>query len=499
MELNLFSLSLCCLLLFFFFSLMKRVSGHGKPRLRLPPGPRTLPIIGNMHILTGALPHRLFRDLARNYGPVMHFQFGHISVVVISSPELAKEIMKTNEVIFAQRPQVLGASIISYGSKDLVNAPYGDYWKQLRKVCLLELLSAKRVQSFRAVREEEVSNYLQTVSSMAGSPINLSEMVFHLTSDITARTVFGRPCKEREEFKKALNEFINLRGGFDLADMFPSSKLARLISRSETRFLRVHRRLDKIITELIDTHREKGKKTEEDDEEDLVDVLLRLQQHGDLEFDLPLDSIKAVILDMFAAGTDTSATTMEWTMSQLLKNPRVMKKAQAEIRNVVKRKNKVTETDITEMKYLKQVIKETLRLSPPIPLLPPRESLETYEVNGYQIPKKSRVQINCWAIGRDPKYWDDPEEFKPERFENSSIDFRGQDFELLPFGTGRRGCPGIIFGVVIIELVIASLLYHFDWKLPNGLRSEDLDMSEGAGVAMVRKNSLYTIPIPYFP
>ncbi|KAG9443506.1 hypothetical protein H6P81_014846 [Aristolochia fimbriata] len=509
MEVSLFSLFLSLFLFFFFFiNLVKRIAGRGKyPTLRLPPGPRKLPIIGNLHVLRRRRAvHRLFRDLAQKFGPIMHFQFGHISLVVISSPDLAREILKTNELAFAQRPRLLGAYIATYGGKDLVNAPYGEYWKRLRKVCVLELLGAKSVQSFRGVRESEVAAFLDAVSAAArsGSPVNLSQTIFHLTADVTARTVFGRPCEAREEFKRAMDEYVHMRGGFDVADMFPSSKLARLFSRSEKRFRRVHRRLDEIITTLIDTHIGKGekKKTREDDEEeDLVDVLLRLQKRPDLEFDLPLDGIKAVILDMFAAGTDTSATVMEWVMSHLIKNPRVMKKAQAEIRNAVKGKTRVTETDIAEMNYLKLVIKESLRLSPPIPLLPPREAMETnYEINGYHIPKKSRVQINCWAIGRDPKYWDDePEVFKPERFENSSVDFRGQDFQLLPFGTGRRGCPGIIFGVAIIELVVASLLYHFDWKLPDGLPLEDLDMSEGEGVAMVRENSLWAIPVPYSP
>lgn len=181
-------------------------------------------------------------------------------------------------------------------------------------------------------------------------------------------------------------------------------------------------------------------------------------------------------------------------MSELMKNPRVMKKAQAELRQVLKGKIKIYEADIQELDYLKLVIKETLRLHPPLPLLLPRECRENCEIGGYQIPVKTKVIVNAWKIGRDPDYWNS---FIPERFSESSMTSMGTDFEFLAFGAGRRMCPGMLLGLANVELPLAMLLYHFDWKLPNEATSEDFDMSESFGVTLKRKNDLLLVPIPY--
>ncbi|KAG9443508.1 hypothetical protein H6P81_014848 [Aristolochia fimbriata] len=503
MELHLLQLVslLFCFTSSLFFLLLNRSgrSKGGNPDKKLPPGPWKLPVVGNIHQL-GTQLHRVLYNLSQRYGALMHLKLGQISLLVVSSPDAARQVMKAHDLVFSQRPHVLGSSILTYGNSDLINAPYGEYWRQLRKICILELLSAKRVQSFSRVREEEVSNLVESISSMLDSPINLSKMIFVLTNDIAARTVFGDKCSQQDMFKKAMDEAIKLVGGFDVADLFPSSKLIRIISRSEPKFLRIHQRLDRIVSNIIEAHEEKNKMRERDPEgeegEDLVDVLLRLQKHGELEFYLSSTNIKAVIFDMFAAGTETSSTTMEWAMSQLIRNPKVMKKAQEEVRNVMKGKTKITESDMNDMSYLKLVIKETFRLCPPVPLLLPRESMEDCQIDGYHIPKKTRVLVNCWAIGRNPKYWENPEVFEPERFLGSSVDFRGLNFELIPFGAGRRGCPGISFGLAIIELTLANLLYHFDWLLPGGASNESLDMSEAFGVTMARKNSLIVVPVP---
>ena len=200
---------------------------------------------------------------------------------------------------------------------------------------------------------------------------------------------------------------------------------------------------------------------------------------------------------MFAAGSETSATTIDWVMAEMIKNPKVMKKAQDEVRQVFNRNGSVDETCISEMKYLDCVIKETLRLHPSAPLLLPRESRDKCEINGYEIPAKTRVMINAWAMARDPRYWTDPESFMPERFLDSSVDFRGTNFEYIPFGAGRRICPGMLFGLINVEVPLAMLLYHFDWKLPNGMKHEDFDMTEMFGLTVGRKQALNLIPVAY--
>lgn len=186
-------------------------------------------------------------------------------------------------------------------------------------------------------------------------------------------------------------------------------------------------------------------------------------------------------------------------MAELLKNPQVMAKAQAEVRDVFSGKGNADETMIHELKFLKLVIKETLRLHAPVPLLIPRESRERCQINGYEIPVKTRVIINAWAIARDPENWNHPETFNPDRFLDSSIDYQGTNFEYIPFGAGRRICPGVLFGMANVELAIAQLLYHFDWKLPNGTQHQELDMTEDFCASLKRKQNLHVIPINYRP
>ncbi|KAL6955776.1 unspecific monooxygenase [Sarracenia purpurea var. burkii] len=202
---------------------------------------------------------------------------------------------------------------------------------------------------------------------------------------------------------------------------------------------------------------------------------------------------------MFAAGTDTTYTALEWAMTELLRNPRVMEQLQKEIRETSKSHQPiVTEDDLDQMKYLKAVIKETLRLHPPIPLLVPRMSTSDVKVLGFDITAGTHVITNAWAIGRDPSSWDEPEEFRPERFLETSVDFRGHDFQLIPFGAGRRGCPGIQFAMTIIELVLANLVHKFDFALPGGASGEELDMTEVAGLTIHKKSPLLVVVTPWF-
>ena len=206
-----------------------------------------------------------------------------------------------------------------------------------------------------------------------------------------------------------------------------------------------------------------------------------------------------VLQDMLAAGNDTSSTAAVWLMAELVRNPRVMKKAQEEVRRIVGEKAKVETDDIHQMEYLRCVVKETLRLHPPAPLLSPRETTTSVQIGGYEIPAKTRVLINAWAIQRDPRSWDKPEEFIPERFEKNPVDFNGQDFHFCPFGIGRRRCPGMAFGLVNIEYLIANLLYWFDWELPADCGPpEDLDMSEISGLSVRKKVPLRVLPIIRF-
>ncbi|KAK4267995.1 hypothetical protein QN277_024704 [Acacia crassicarpa] len=488
---------LFCFLCFVF--MIHKLSSSKKSLKALPPGPWKLPLIGNLHQI-GLLPHRSLRDLAYKHGPFMHVQLGQLSQFIVSSPEVAKEFMKTHDAIFANRPKFFAGEIIAYGSTNIAFSPYGKYWRQLRKICTLELLSMKRVQTFRRIREEEVYAFVKHIyEHELASEVNLSNKLYPLTSSIVARAAFGRKTRSVEDIIPAIMYAVQLTGGLSIPDLYPSLEFLRLINGTKTKAEKVHKEIDGMLNTIINDHLEKKVGDAGEAEEDLVDVLLRIQKENNLEVPLTLNNIKAVILDMFVGGTETTATTTAWAISEIIRNSNVMKKAQEEIRRVYGSKGYVDESELHQLKYLGAVIRETLRLHPPVVFLLPRESSEICQINGYEIPPKATVIINAWAIGRHNEYWNEPDKFQPERFIDSSIDYKGTHFEFIPFGGGRRICPGISFATPVLELIIANLLYHFDWKLSNGKRHEELDMTEMFGTVVRRKNDLCLVPTAYRP
>nr|XP_016488784.1 PREDICTED: premnaspirodiene oxygenase-like [Nicotiana tabacum] len=502
-----FNLTFLFLFLSFLFLVLSKWKKSKNLSKKLPPGPWKLPILGSVHhlALEGGHPHHALANLAKKYGPdLMHLQLGEISTVVVSSLDMAREVLKTHDLAFASRPKLLALEIIFYKSTDIAFSAYGDYWRQMRKVAVLELLSAKNVRSFTSIRRDEASRLIQIIrSSPTDEPINVTERILWYESSMTCKAAFGELLKDQKKFILIVRELTELSGGFSVADIFPSIKILHLLSGMKGRILNTHKRVDAIVEDVINEHIKNLANGKAGNGalggEDLVDVLLRLKESGELQIPITNDNIKAVMIDLFSAGTETSSTTTIWAMTEMMRNPKVYAKAQAEVREVFKGKETIDEDNIEELKYLKQVVKETLRLHPPLPLLLPRECREETNINGYTIPLKTRVMVNAWAIGRDPKYWEDAEQFKPERFEHVSVDFMGNNFEYLPFGSGRRMCPGISFGLINVHLPLAKLLYHCDWKLPDGVKPEDLDMTEFTAITAARKSELYLIATPYHP
>ncbi|PON43841.1 Cytochrome P450, E-class, group I, partial [Trema orientale] len=389
--------------------------------------------------------------------------------------------------------------ILFYGRKDVAFSSYGEYWRQARKICILELLSLKRVQQLHFVREEEVTLCMNKIRNAArsGEPVNLSELLLATPNNIVSRCILGQRVEDengRSWFGELSRQIMIDLMAFSMGDFYPSLRwvdvLRGFVGRLNSNFRAVDTFLDQIIEE-----RRAATKSDVDGTEnvkaDFVDILLKVQRE---EKKLTQDHMKAILLDMFVGGTDTTSASSEWLMTELLRNPRVMKKAQEEVRKVVGNKKKIEMSDINKMDYLKCVIKETFRLHPSAPLLLPRETSKSVKVGGRQIPAKTRVFINAWAIQRDPNVWERPEEFIPERFENKTVDF---NFDLLVFGCGRRKCPGLTFGMVNIEYIAANILFWFDWKLSG--KPEDLDMSEVYGLSVTKKNALHVVPIPYSP
>ncbi|CAN1328841.1 Desmethyl-deoxy-podophyllotoxin synthase [Linum perenne] len=452
-------------------------------------------------VLGNPLPHRRLRDLAARYGPLMHLQLGEVSTIVVSSGELAKEFLQTNDLNFASRAYLPSAHTIFYQGRNISFGTYGAYWSRMRKICVQELLGANRVKSFLPTMKEEVDKLVRGVGSTRSS-VNVSRMLYSMSYSVISRAVFGEIQLHQEHadaFYPVLKEILKALEGSCLWDLFPSSNLARVLS--EGRLKKLNREFDALLQTIINDRI--AKRSEKKKKKDLVDVLLDHIVDQDVEVPITNNDIKAVLLDMFLGGSDTFAVVIEWALSELMKNPKAMQKLQTEIRKEVGQKGRVDHDDLGQLHYLKLVIKETLRLHPPGPLLPPRQAREDTMVNGYQIPEKTRIIINAWAIARDHPNWVEPDKFVPERFmldDHGNGDYtKGLDFSMIPFGSGRRMCPGVQYGMTVLSLCLANLVYCFDWELPRGVTTQNLDMSEDFGIVVRRKNQLVLMVVPYQP
>ncbi|KAL8149923.1 hypothetical protein AgCh_006798 [Apium graveolens] len=435
----------------------------------------------------------------------MFLKLGSVQTLVISSASKAKEVFKYHDLCFSSRPATVGSQKLSYNGKDIIFAPYNEYWREMRKIATLHLFSSKRSQSFQPIREQEVARMVKTIRDGAAAAdsniVNLSKTLVTLTSSIIFRITFGKRYDDEDgaendnnmssRFHWLTTETQAKAVSFFLTDYFPVigpliDRLSGACARLETSFIA----LDEFYQELIDEHLHASTLSAQDCS--ILDILLQMKKDSP---EFTLDYVKAILMDVIVAASDTSAASFVWAMTFLIKHPSKMKKAQQEVRELIGNKGFVDENDVQKLVYLKAVMKETLRLNPPVPLLVPRETLEKCVIDGYEIKPKTLVYVNAYAIGKDPESWENPNEFLPERFiNNSSIDYKGQDFELIPFGVGRRICPGLVMGVATTELALANVLYCFNWQLPPGMKMEDIDMAPQPGVTMHKKNHLCLVP-----
>ncbi|KAL7125423.1 hypothetical protein ABFS83_14G116300 [Erythranthe nasuta] len=482
---------------------------HSTKRRRFPPGPTGFPVIGNMG-MSGELNHRGLAALAKTYGGLFHMKMGRIHMVAVSTAEMAREVLQTQDHVFSNRPANNSIRYLTYDRADMAFAHYGPFWRQMRKICVTKLFSRKRAGSWASAREE-IDSFVKTLDSRVGSPVNVGETVLGLTKNITYRAAFGSVSRDGQgEFVKIMQEFSKLFGAFNIADFFPW--LGWMNGRDLNRRLTNARgSLDGFIDKIIDDHINKknrkcnnNENTEEEEEveDDMVDELMEFyDENGNTSNDLKSssisitrDNIKALIMDVMFGGTETVASAIEWAMAELMKSPQDLKKVQQELAEVVGFDRKVNESDLEKLPYFKCIIKETLRLHPPIPLLL-HETASEATINGYVIPAGARVMINVWAIGRDPTQWADPDKFDPSRFlENVSPDFKGSNFEYIPFGSGRRSCPGMQLGLYGLELTVAHLCHSFNWELPDGMKPSELDMNDLFGLTAPRAVQLVAVP-----
>ncbi|XP_074360343.1 flavonoid 3'-monooxygenase [Apium graveolens] len=484
---------------------------HSSP-YPLPPGPKPWPIIGNMPHL-GTIPHHSLASLAQTYGPLMHLRLGFVHVVVACSADVAAHFLKTHDSKFSNRPPNSGAKHIAYNYQDMVFAPYGPRWRMLRKICAVHLFSAKALDDFRHVRQEEVGVLVGGLGGAGKRPVQLGQLLNICATNALGRVMLGKRVfnygssagsgdPKADEFKDMVVEMMTLAGVFNIGDFIPPLECLDLQGVAK-KMKKLHARFDFFLNQILEEHKISGGHGGAGNSKnaDLLTTLLSLKDVVDSEGGKLTDTeIKALLLNLFTAGTDTSSSTVEWAIAEVLRNPEILAQARKELDSVIGPDRLVTELDLPRLPYLQAVVKETFRLHPSTPLSLPRIASESCEINGYFIPKGSTLLVNVWAIARDPNMWADPLEFRPERFlpggEKPNVDVTGNDFEVIPFGAGRRICAGLSLGLRMVQLLTATLLHSFDWTLADGQEAKNINMDEAYGLTLQRAVPLMVHPTP---
>ncbi|CAO2034693.1 unnamed protein product [Urochloa humidicola] len=484
-----------------------RATHRGHKVYNLPPGPSPWPVMGNLNLL-GTLPHRSIQELSKKHGPLMLLRFGSFPVVVGSSVDMARFFLKTHDVLFLDRPRTAAGKHTTYDYSDITWLHYGPRWIQARRICATELFSTRRIASSKHIRADEVRALVRGLFAAAepGVPVHLNkDHLFPIGMNMVTRIVLGKrffgegvdavagPVWSVAELKWMLDELMQLNGVVNVGDWVPWLGWADLQGYVR-RMKKVGRKLNAFMEHVIDEHGERRRREGEGFvAKDLLDVLM------DPTLDLEVTHVKGFTQDLISGGTEGGTATVDWAMSELLRKPTVLATATEELDRVVGRGRWVAEEDLPRLPFLQAIVKETMRLHPVSPLLSPRVAREDASIAGYDIPRGTLVHVNVWAIGRDPAVWDAPDEFVPERFIGSEVDVVGQDLELLPFGSGRRMCPGYSLGLKMVQLSLANMLHDFTWRLPEGMKEEDITMEEVFGLTTARKFPLEVLVRPRLP
>ncbi|KAG6538163.1 hypothetical protein ZIOFF_003274 [Zingiber officinale] len=375
-------------------------------------------------------------------------RLGSVPCIAASSSSIAKEIMRTQETAWSDRPQFRVVSYITYGCADFVFAPYGPHWRFLKQLCMSQLLGGRTIDQLLPIRREEVVSLVRSLydrCKVGRTSINMGSELINLANNVISRMTTSHRCcgsdGEAMEMRTIVEEVAELMGKFNMADfigIYKNWDLQGFDKRSKN----IRQRYD-VMMERIMKEKEASRKKKSGGIKDLLDILIDIAEDSSAEVRLSRENIKSFVMDIFVAGTDTSAVTLEWGLAELINHPDILRKAQDEIEAVVGKKRLVQESDAANLPYLQAIIKETMRLHPSVPMIPRRSTRDT-KIKGYDVPANTTVFINLWAMGRDPEQWPEPLEFRPERFleePGQQLDVRGQHFEMIPFGSGRRLCP----------------------------------------------------------
>ncbi|KAL3655250.1 hypothetical protein CASFOL_001036 [Castilleja foliolosa] len=457
-----------------------------------PPSPIiTLPFLGHLHLLKKPL-YRSLAQISDHHGPITLLNFGSRRVLLVSSPSAAEECLAKNDVVFANRPRLLAGKHLGYNYTSMVWASYGDHWRNLRKISTIEVLSAHKLQMLHAIRADEVKFTIRALdrASEGRRAVDMKAVLFEMTMNVMMRMIAGKryyggesveDAEEARRFREIASESLRASTS-SMRDFVPVLNWLG-VGGEEKKLVELQRKRNVFMQELIEQSKRRlsggGDGVVEGKAKTMIEMLLELQKS---EPEYYTDAmIRSLMLVLIIAGTDTSAGTLEWALSLLLNNPHVLDKARAEIDSHIGQDRLIDEADVPNLPYLRCIINETLRLYPAGPLLIPHESSEQCTVGGYRVPAGTMLLVNVWAIHNDPKNWDDAKEFKPERFEG--LDGYRDGFKLMPFGSGRRGCPGEGLAVRMVGFALGSIIQCFDLER---VGQELVDMTEGIGLSMPR-------------
>ncbi|XP_058772963.1 2-hydroxyisoflavanone synthase-like [Vicia villosa] len=505
-------LALALLAIAFFIYLRPTPTAKSKALRHLPnppsPKPR-LPFIGHLHLLDNSLFHHSLIRLGQIYGPLYSLYFGSMPTVVVSTPDLFKLFFQTHEATsFNARFQ----RRLSYG-KSVAMVPSGPDGKFIRKLIMNDLFNATSINKLRPLRTREIRKVLKVMAHSAETqePLNITEELLKWTNNTISMIMLG----EAEEVRDIAHDVDKIFGEYSFTNFIWPLNMFKL-RNYEKKIEDIFNKYDPIIEKIIKKRQEivnkrKGKNGDiQEGEQSVVflDTLLEFAQDETMEIKITKEQIMGFVVDFFSAGTDSTVVSTEWSLAELINNPRVLKKAREEIDLVVGKDRLVEESDVQNLPYIRAIVKEALRMHPPVPVVK-RKCTEECEINGYVIPEGALILLNVWAVARDPKYWNRPLEFRPERFlenvvgegEAASVDVRGQNFQLLPFGSGRRMCPAVNLATAGMATLLASIIQCFDLQVP-GLHGEILkgddakvSMKERAGLTVPRAHNLVCVPL----
>ncbi|XP_071904490.1 xanthotoxin 5-hydroxylase CYP82C4-like [Coffea arabica] len=485
-----------------------------------PEAPGALPFIGHLHHLGGQLPlARILGSMADKYGPTFSLRLGSRPAIVVSSWEMVKECFTMNDKTFASRPNTAVAKYMGNNNAIFALAPYGPYWRDVRKMVTLELLTNQRLEKLKHVRASEFDKWIRDLYSLCSkndrpdvdvpTKVVLNEWFELLTFNLILRMLVGRPFStssqgndnsEDRRLKEAIKKMLYLGGVFVFSDVIPWIEWLDIGGHIKS-MKKAGKELDEVLGQWLQEHIQKAKQSHPESEavHDFMDVMLStIPETGEISGHKRDAIIKSTTATLIMTGSESTAETLIWALSLLLNHPNILKIAQNELDVQVGKQRWIEEADIKNLSFLQAIVKETFRLYPPGPLSGPREATEDCYLGNFFVPKGARLIVNLWKLHRDPRIWSDPLEFKPERFLNShaNISLKGQSFEYIPFSSGRRMCPAVNYGMNVVQLTLARMLQAFDIATPMGM---PVDMGEGLGVALPKLKPLEVLLTPRLP